>query len=61
MMVADEALRSHRAVDRDDKAPASLRQRGAASDYDDSEVFMTSRREYEPRYDVEVYAAGDPL
>src|SRR5271156_1903360 len=48
-------------VDRDDEASVSLRQRGAASDYDDSEVFVTSRREYEPRYDVEAYAAGDPL
>jgi len=38
-----------------------LRQRGAASDYDDGESIVTSRCVYEPRYDDKAYAAGDPL
>jgi len=42
-------------------ATASLRRRGAASDHDDDESIVTSGRVYEPRYDDEAYAAGDPL
>ena len=53
--------RDDRTVDRDDEASVSLRQRGAASDYDDGESIVTSRRVYEPRYDDEAYAAVGPL